>query len=51
MLPANHSGMKHMSEETPIWIGIWAILNHFACSWGWAMITWEPVPISCRELG
>lgn len=43
--------MKHISEDNLIWAGIWVILNHFVCSWGQAVIAWEPVPVACGELG
>lgn len=51
MLTAKYSGVKHISEEISIWVGIWVILNHLACFWGWAVIVWEPIPIACGELG
>lgn len=51
MLTAKYSCVKHISEETSVWVGIWVILNHLACFWGWAVIAWEPIPIACGELG
>lgn len=46
MLTAKYSCVK----QDMIWVGVWVILNHFACSWGWVMIPWESIPTAFREL-
>lgn len=42
MLTAKQFSMKHVSEETPAWTGVWVILDYFACSWGWTEIKRNP---------
>lgn len=43
--------MKPISEDTLIWAGIWLILNHFVCSWGWLWLPGNLFPLLVGSWG